>query len=139
MTTVVLAVLGALVTLLAGIPAAYLGYVATQRKTQADSAEKRDERLSAEAREMLAGYRSDIATLRAELAATEERAQRREDAQSLKIEKLETKVELQRGTIEGLQDEVAVVRRENKGLRAQLAALTGLAAGVEADTAGGGE
>lgn len=137
MTTVVLAVLGALVTLLAGIPAAYLGYVATQRKTQADSAEKRDERLSAEAREMLAGYRADIAGLRAELVSSEARAEQRETAQAAKIESLEGKVDAQRLTIRAHEDLIADLQRENKGLRAQLARLTGLAAGVEADTAGG--
>lgn len=41
-----------------------------------------------------------------------------------------------RATIHALEVEVSTLRRENAGLRAQLARLTGLAAGAEADTAG---
>lgn len=53
-----------------------------------------------------------------------------------RVDELEDQAKVDRATIQTLGVEVATLRRENAGLRAQLARLTGLAAGAEADTAG---
>lgn len=134
--TALLAVLGTLATFAGAIYGARVQLRIAGQKAALESGDKREERFSAEAREMLAGYRADIAGLRAELATAERRADEREAAYAAKVEGLNAKVDEQRDTIRALKDEVALVRRENSGLRAQVARLTGLAAGAEADTAG---
>lgn len=119
--------------IVAGVSATGLGGVLVAiisgrfgRLTARDTTEeKRNERLSAETREMLAGYRADIAALRAELTNAETRADQKAAAQDAKIERLEALVDTQRETIRKHEDTVAVQNRTIDILRQRVQELEG--------------
>lgn len=99
-------------------------YLTTRGKGSQESRDKREERWSAEAREMLTGYRSDIAALRIELRESEGRAEERERRLRERVDQLQGLVDTQHSA---MLDQDETIRGHERTIREQQTTIDGQA------------